>query len=101
MSLSFPEHAFWLERQRDRAGCVLVAVGGAFAIASGELSAPPRWVQRMGLQWIYRILQEPRRLFKRYLVHNTRYLWLVVSHLFGQSVIPRRRGLRSARRLPD
>ncbi|MBI4692956.1 MAG: WecB/TagA/CpsF family glycosyltransferase [Gammaproteobacteria bacterium] len=101
VSLSFPEHAFWLARQRDRAGCVLVAVGGAFAIAAGELSAPPRWVQRAGLQWLFRILQEPRRLLKRYLVHNTRYLWLIASHLFGRSAIPRKRTLRSARRLAD
>jgi len=98
VSLSFPEHAYWLSRQRDRARFVMVAVGGAFAVAAGRQGVPPRWVQNAGWQWAYRLVQEPRRLWKRYLMHNTRYLLLVLTHPFQRAAVPRSRGLTAVGR---
>lgn len=58
-------------------------VGGAFDVLAGKVKrAPPRW-QRLGLEWLYRIVQEPRRLWRRYLVTNTLFCGMVLAELFG------------------
>ena len=48
-------------------------VGGAFDVLAGKVSRAPAWMQRIGLEWLYRVIQEPRRMWKRYLVTNTRF----------------------------
>jgi len=52
-------------------------VGAAFAFHAGEIKQAPFWLQRLGLEWAFRLAMEPRRLWKRYLVGNTRFLWHV------------------------
>jgi N-acetylglucosaminyldiphosphoundecaprenol N-acetyl-beta-D-mannosaminyltransferase len=52
----------------------ILAVGAAFDYHSGTLAEPPEWIQRSGLQWLYRLIQEPRRLWQRYLVLNTQFV---------------------------
>ena len=65
----------------------VMGVGGALDIVAGITKRAPRVWQRLGLEWLYRLLQEPRRMFKRYAVTNTRFTWLV-----GREVLrPRRR----------
>ena len=57
--------------------CVVsVAVGAAFAFHAGRIPQAPRWMQRACLEWLYRLCAEPRRLWRRYLVGNPRFLWL-------------------------
>jgi N-acetylglucosaminyldiphosphoundecaprenol N-acetyl-beta-D-mannosaminyltransferase len=56
-----------------------MGVGGSFDVLAGVLSRAPRFVQRIGLEWLYRLGQEPRRLMKRYVVTNTRFLMLLVT----------------------
>ena len=53
----------------------MLAVGAAFDYGAGNLASPPRWMQRTGLQWLYRLVQEPSRLWRRYLFTNTRFLF--------------------------
>jgi N-acetylglucosaminyldiphosphoundecaprenol N-acetyl-beta-D-mannosaminyltransferase len=55
----------------------LMGVGGAFDITAGDIKRAPLWVQKIGLEWAYRLLQEPRRLFLRYLITNSFFCWLV------------------------
>ena len=55
-------------------GMVLMGVGGSFDVVAGKVQRAPVWMQRWSLEWLYRILQEPRRMWKRYLVTNTRFL---------------------------
>lgn len=55
----------------------VMGVGGSFDVFAGIVARAPRWMQRMGLEWAFRLLQEPRRMWKRYLVGNSRFLWLV------------------------
>jgi N-acetylglucosaminyldiphosphoundecaprenol N-acetyl-beta-D-mannosaminyltransferase len=55
-----------------------VGVGGSFDVLAGELRRAPAWMQRAGLEWLYRLVQEPRRLFARYAVTNTRFAWLLL-----------------------
>ncbi|TAK91925.1 MAG: glycosyltransferase [Verrucomicrobia bacterium] len=62
---------------------LMVGVGAAFDFHSGRVSQAPRWMQRCGLEWFYRLCSEPRRLAKRYLKNNPRFLWKVFWQLTG------------------
>ncbi len=90
-AMSSPKKECFLARWADALGVpVLHGVGGAFDVLAGKVRrAPQRW-QRLGLEWLYRVLQEPRRLWRRYLVTNTLFAGLVLSELL--------RGGRAARR---
>ena len=62
---------------------LMVGVGAAFDFHSGRVKQAPRWMQRTGLEWFYRLCSEPRRLAKRYLRNNPRFLWRVAGQLSG------------------
>ena len=62
---------------------LMVGVGAAFDINSGNLKDAPQWMKDAGLQWLYRIIQEPRRLAGRYLKNNPRFIWLTFLQLTG------------------
>ena len=72
---------------------LMVGVGAAFDMNSGRTTDAPQWVKRIGMNWFYRLCQEPRRLWRRYLYNNTRFLWLYFLQLTGI----RRHTLSSAR----
>ena len=59
----------------------IVDEGAAFAFHSGTVRQSPDWMQRLGLEWLFRLSQEPRRLWKRYAVTNPRFLFLIVREL--------------------
>jgi N-acetylglucosaminyldiphosphoundecaprenol N-acetyl-beta-D-mannosaminyltransferase len=59
-----------------------MGVGGTFDIVSGKTKRAPLWMQNWGLEWFYRFLQEPRRMWKRYLVTNTLFIMLVIKEFF-------------------
>lgn len=58
-----------------------MGVGGSFDVLSGKVKRAPKWMQRAGLEWFFRVLEEPRRMWKRYLVTNTKFLAMLVSHI--------------------
>ena len=58
-----------------------MGVGGAIDVIAGVTKRAPRMLQRLGLEWVFRLAQEPRRLFRRYLVTNLAFLWLTLRHL--------------------
>ena len=60
----------------------VMGVGDTFDVLAGRVSRAPRWMQRSGLEWGYRLAQEPRRMWKRYLVGNTRFMSLVARDLW-------------------
>jgi N-acetylglucosaminyldiphosphoundecaprenol N-acetyl-beta-D-mannosaminyltransferase len=62
---------------------LMVGVGAAFDINSGSVKDAPAWMKSAGLQWLYRMLKEPRRLAGRYLKNNPRFLWLASLQLAG------------------
>lgn len=66
-------------------------VGGSFDVLSGQTKRAPAVWQRLGLEWLYRVVQEPRRMWKRYLVTNTIFVWLLLRELFHASppLLPR------------
>jgi N-acetylglucosaminyldiphosphoundecaprenol N-acetyl-beta-D-mannosaminyltransferase len=70
-----PKQEKWIARNKDQLGVpVSIGVGGSFEMAAGIRRRAPRWIQRLGLEWLYRFAQEPRRLFQRYFVDDLPYL---------------------------
>jgi N-acetylglucosaminyldiphosphoundecaprenol N-acetyl-beta-D-mannosaminyltransferase len=61
----------------------MIGVGAAFDFHAGIKPQAPSWLQRLGLEWFFRLLTEPRRLWKRYLYHNPRFLVLALFDLLG------------------
>jgi N-acetylglucosaminyldiphosphoundecaprenol N-acetyl-beta-D-mannosaminyltransferase len=76
VGLGCPKQEFWMARQRDQLSAVMVGVGAAFDFHSGTVSQAPRWMMGSGLEWLYRLCQEPRRLWRRYLLHNPAFVLL-------------------------
>jgi Glycosyl transferase WecG/TagA/CpsF family len=69
---------------RDRLDApLLIGVGAAFDFLSGRVRQAPRWIQHSGLEWLYRLSQEPRRLWRRYLRNNPRFIYLVACERLG------------------
>ncbi len=79
-----PRQERWVAHHQGRVNAAMLAVGAAFDYGAGNLETPPSWMQRFGLQWLYRLGQEPSRLWRRYLITNSKFLLR-----FGQA-LPRR-----------
>ncbi|QDV84250.1 WecB/TagA/CpsF family glycosyltransferase [Planctomycetes bacterium TBK1r] len=74
VGLGCPRQEVFAYEMRDRLSMPLVAVGAAFAFHAGMLAQAPPWMQRHGLEWLFRLAHEPKRLFKRYLTTNPAFL---------------------------
>jgi N-acetylglucosaminyldiphosphoundecaprenol N-acetyl-beta-D-mannosaminyltransferase len=75
VGLGSPKQELWMSRMRDRLDApVLVGVGAAFDFHAGLVPQAPEWMQRFGLEWAYRLVHEPRRLWKRYARYNPRFV---------------------------
>jgi N-acetylglucosaminyldiphosphoundecaprenol N-acetyl-beta-D-mannosaminyltransferase len=83
VALGCPKQERWMAAHRDRLGCVSLGVGAAFDMVAGRHRPAPRWMQRAGLEWLFRLSQEPDRLWYRYLRHNTRFLYYFALQWVG------------------
>lgn len=83
VGLGCPRQEVFCYEYRDHLDMPLLAVGAAFDYHAGTVKEPPAFVQRAGLQWLYRLAQQPRRLWRRYLVLNPRYVTLLVAQRLG------------------
>lgn len=63
-----------------------MGVGGTFDVAIGRVRRAPRWMRRAGLEWFYRFLQEPRRMFRRYFIDDMAFIWLFLKEAAGRKV---------------
>jgi N-acetylglucosaminyldiphosphoundecaprenol N-acetyl-beta-D-mannosaminyltransferase len=80
VGLGAPKQERFMARCKGRLACgVMVGVGAAFDFHSGRVRQAPRWMQRGGLEWAWRLFQEPRRLWRRYLVTIPRFVWGVAT----------------------
>lgn len=87
VSLGCPKQELWMYENRGRANCVMLGVGAAFEYLAGTRRRAPKWMQACGLEWAFRLMAEPRRLWRRYAVTNSLFLLRV-----AQSVLRRQRG---------
>jgi N-acetylglucosaminyldiphosphoundecaprenol N-acetyl-beta-D-mannosaminyltransferase len=81
--LGTPKQDYWVAEFRPRLNAfAILAVGAAFNFHAGEVRQSPRWMMRSGLEWLFRLLVEPKRLWRRYLIGNPRFVCLVAGTLF-------------------
>ena len=66
---------------REKVSAVMIGVGAAFDLYAGNIRESPKVVSKLGLEWMFRLAQEPRRLFSRYLLVNPRFVWLATRQL--------------------
>ena len=83
VGLGCPKQEIWMAGHRGKVNAVMLGVGAAFDIHSGIKPQAPMWMQKAGLEWLFRLFAEPRRLWKRYLYHNPRFIVLAVADLLG------------------
>ncbi|MBY0366149.1 MAG: WecB/TagA/CpsF family glycosyltransferase [Burkholderiaceae bacterium] len=83
VGLGCPKQEFWMEAHQRHLNAVSIGVGLAFALIAGTKSQAPRWMRDHGLEWLYRLCQEPGRLWRRYLVGNTLFIGYVLRELLG------------------
>lgn len=84
IGLGCPKQEKWMASHRGRIHAVMVGVGAAFDYHAGTVPRAPRWMQQNGLEWLYRLCSEPRRLWKRYLITNTLFVMLALRQLAKQ-----------------
>jgi N-acetylglucosaminyldiphosphoundecaprenol N-acetyl-beta-D-mannosaminyltransferase len=78
VGLGCPKQERWMYDHRDSLQVpVMLGVGQAFDVYAGRLPRAPRWMREHGLEWLFRLYTEPRRLWRRYLVYNSAFLWLL------------------------
>jgi N-acetylglucosaminyldiphosphoundecaprenol N-acetyl-beta-D-mannosaminyltransferase len=85
VGLGCPKQERWIAEHRNSLSCVMVGVGAAFDFHAGNKPQAPAWMQASGLEWLFRLCCEPRRLWRRYLYHNPRFLFHFVRQLAGIS----------------
>lgn len=75
VGIGCPKQERWMAEHRYRVNSVMLGVGAAFDFISGNKKHAPRWMQKIGLEWLFRLLSEPKRLWKRYLKQNPRFIY--------------------------
>ena len=83
VGLGCPRQEKWIDAQHGYVPAVMLGVGAAFDFHAGAKSQAPALMQRIGLEWLFRLLTEPRRLWKRYLQHIPRFIVLAIADLLG------------------
>ena len=83
VGIGCPKQERWMAEHVGRVPAVMLGVGAAFDFHTGRVRQAPRWMQLAGLEWVFRLLMDPRRLWKRYAKHNPRFVWLFLMQLLG------------------
>jgi N-acetylglucosaminyldiphosphoundecaprenol N-acetyl-beta-D-mannosaminyltransferase len=91
IGLSTPKQERWICSHLGRVNAVMLGVGAAFDFLAGSKPQAPRWMQRIGVEWAFRLATEPRRLWRRYLKQNPRFMALAIAQLFRARLNEHRR----------
>lgn len=81
VAFSSPKKEFWIKENMEIMKVPFaMGVGGSFDVIAGKTTRAPKWMQKCGLEWFYRFIQEPRRMFKRYIIGNFKFVELVLKN---------------------
>ncbi|MGI8668331.1 MAG: WecB/TagA/CpsF family glycosyltransferase [Aridibacter sp.] len=83
MGLGCPKQENWMFAHKNEVKAIMLGVGASFDFYAGNVKECPEWLQKLGLEWLFRLTQEPRRLWRRYLILNPRFMWLAGLQLLG------------------
>lgn len=75
-----PRQEYWVANHKGKVNAAMMAVGAAFDFHAGTVKQAPSWMQNNGLEWLFRLIQEPKRLFKRYFVTNSIFIFLFLKY---------------------
>ena len=85
VAITSPKKENFINRWREQLGVTFVmGVGGTFDVVAGKVKRAPIWMQKSGLEWLFRVIQEPRRMWKRYLVTNSKFAWMLLNEKLKQ-----------------
>jgi N-acetylglucosaminyldiphosphoundecaprenol N-acetyl-beta-D-mannosaminyltransferase len=90
VGIGCPKQERWMAAHKDRVPAVMLGVGAAFDFHAGRVRQAPGWMQSAGLEWLFRLMMEPRRLWKRYAKHNPRFVALFLMQLLGRNIAENR-----------
>ena len=82
MGLGCPKQENWMAAHKNKVDTVMLGVGASFDFYAGNVKESPEWLGKLGLEWLFRLTQEPKRLWRRYLILNPRFMWLAARQLF-------------------
>ena len=82
VALGCPKQEWWMHKHKLQVPCLMLGLGGAIPVFAGVQKRAPQWLCSLGLEWAYRLLLEPKRLFKRYFLTNSLFIW----HSIGQLI---------------
>jgi N-acetylglucosaminyldiphosphoundecaprenol N-acetyl-beta-D-mannosaminyltransferase len=86
--LGTPKQEKWIVSNIDQLEVpVSIGIGAALDILSEQVIEPPRWMSNIGLEWLFKLVQEPKRLWKRYLLHDPLFIWLVLEQYLNQKFL--------------
>ncbi len=83
VSLGCPKQELWMSEHKDRIQAVMIGLGGAFPVYAGIHKRAPQIIRSTGFEWLYRLMQEPRRLWGRYISTIPLFMWLALKQLIG------------------
>ncbi len=87
VGVSSPKQDLWIAQNKDKLKVkVALGVGAAFDFHSGRVKRAPLWMQKVGLEWFYRLSQDPKRLWKRYLIGNLRFLGIIIKEFIKNKI---------------
>jgi N-acetylglucosaminyldiphosphoundecaprenol N-acetyl-beta-D-mannosaminyltransferase len=90
VGLGCPKQEFWMATAKGKLNGVAIGVGAAFDFHSLKKRQAPRWIMALGLEWLFRLIQEPRRLWQRYLCQNPLFFILFLAQLLESILFPRK-----------
>ncbi|MDP4208602.1 MAG: WecB/TagA/CpsF family glycosyltransferase [Bacteroidota bacterium] len=81
VAITSPKKEIFLDQYKDQFEDVYftMGVGGTFDVIAGVTKRAPQWMQKIGMEWFYRLVQEPRRMWRRYLIGNTKFIWYILK----------------------
>jgi N-acetylglucosaminyldiphosphoundecaprenol N-acetyl-beta-D-mannosaminyltransferase len=88
VGMGCPKQEKWMSSHKGRIPAVMLGVGAAFDFHTGRVRQAPDWMQVAGLEWAFRLMMEPRRLWKRYAKHNPRFVVLFLAQLLRSRDAP-------------
>lgn len=75
VGLGAPKQEKWMAAHQGRVKGLMIGVGAGFDYFAGNIERAPEWMQKSNMEWLYRLIQDPKRLFKRYMITNTKFVW--------------------------
>jgi len=84
VGLGCPKQELWIDKYAGELNCTLLGVGAAFDWLAGTTRKPPEWMEKSGLAWLYRLIQNPRKMAHRYVIYNSRFIVSAIKLLIDR-----------------